>query len=118
MTQRVSFAAKERRRDQRRSVSVEASIGGIQVGVIDLSFTGVGCGTVELGNVAGLKIEVGRDTILEFAGPDGRQVALPVTIQRIDDAAGQIGATFVELSDRNFDVIEMLMFPRRGAAKA
>ena len=118
MRQRVSFGAKERRRDQRRSVSVDGSIGGVRVGLIDLSLTGVGCGTVALEAAAGLELEVGQDTTLECTGPNGRQVTLSVRIQRIDAAAGEIGATFAELSDEDFDVIEKLMFPRRANAKA
>ena len=111
---RVSFRQKEQRRDQRRPVSVEGVIGGVHVRLINLSITGVGCVTVALANASGLDLEVGQDTILECTGPDDRKVTLSVTIQRIDTAAGQIGATFAELSDADFDAIEKLMFPRRG----
>ena len=114
---RLSFGMKEQRRDQRRPISVEGSIGGVHVGMINLSFTGVGCGTVALENAAGLNFEVGQDTTLECTGPDGGKVTLPVIIQRIDIELGQIGASFSEISDEDFDAIEKLMFPRRARVK-
>ena len=61
MIQRVSFGIKEHRRDQRRPVSVAGSIGGVPVGLINLSFTGVGCGTVALENADGLDLQVGQE---------------------------------------------------------
>ncbi len=118
MKQRVSFGAKERRRDQRRPISIEGSIDGVRVDLFDLSFAGVGGCTIVLGKSAGLNIREGQDATLAFTDPDGRQVTLSVKIQRIDHAAGEFGATFLNLSDRDFDAVEKLMFPRRGNAKA
>ena len=117
MKQRVSFGIKEQRRDQRRPVSIPGSIGGVRVDLIDVSVTGIGGGTLALANAAGLNFQEGQDTTLEFTAPDGRQVTLPVRIRRIDNAAGDFGAVFTKLSDRDFDAIEKLMFPRRGIAK-
>lgn len=118
MTQRVSYATKEQRRDQRRPISIAGSIGGVQVDLVDLSVTGVGGGTFALADTNGLEIYEGQDTTLDLTGPDGRLVALRVTIERIDHGAGAFGAAFAELSDHDFDAIEKLMFPRRGAARA
>ncbi len=118
MKQRVSFGAKEKRRDQRRAISIEGSIDGVRVDLIDLSVTGLGGRTIALRNSASLYIHEGRYATLEFTSPDGQQVALSVKIQRIDHAAGEFGATFLNLSDRDFDAVEKLMFPRRGNAKA
>ena len=118
MSQRVSFGIKEKRRDQRRPVSIKASIGGVGVDLIDLSLTGVGGGTIALGSADGLDLKGGQISTLMFTGANGQLVTLPVTIQRIDDAGGEFGALFTELSDADFDAIEKLMFPRRGGAKA
>jgi hypothetical protein len=117
MKQRVTVGAKEQRRDQRRPVSIAAAVGGIPVDLVDLSLTGVGGGTIALGEAAGLDIREGQDHTLDFTGPDGQPVSLRVKIQRIDHAAGEFAAAFAELSDTDFDAIEKLMFPRRGAAK-
>ena len=115
MGQRVTYATKEQRRDQRRPVSIAGSIGGIPVDLVDLSVTGVGGGTIALGNTDDIELRAGQRTALEFAGPDGQTIALGVKIERIDHAAGEFGAVFDELSDQDFDAIEKLMFPRRGA---
>jgi hypothetical protein len=42
-------------------------------------------------------------------------VSLRVTIQRVDQKTGEFGATFRALSSAQFDAVEKLMFPRRGA---
>ncbi len=118
MTQKYSYGTHEQRRDQRRPVSIEGSIGGVPVDLVDLSVTGVGGGTIALGDAAGLDIREGQHTTLNFTGPDGQPVALRVKIERIDHAAGEFAAAFDELSDGDFAAIEKLMFPRRGAARA
>jgi len=118
MTQKYSYGANEQRRDQRRPVSIEGSIGGVCVDLVDLSLAGVGGGTIALTDATGLDIHEGQHTTLDFTGPDGRAVALRVKIERIDHAAGEFAAAFDELSDTDFNAIEKLMFPRRGAAKA
>ena len=118
MKQRVTFGFKDNRRNQRRPVSIEGSIGGVRVDLVDLSLTGVGGGTIALGDAAGLDIHESQNTTLNFTGTDGQPVALRVKIERIDQAAGAFAATFDELSDKDFDAIEKLMFPRRGGAKA
>lgn len=109
---RVTLGAKEQRRDQRRPISIEGSIGGVRVDLVDLSFTGIRGGTLSLGDAARQSFQEGQNTTLEFAGMDGDTVSLPVTIQRIDDST--FGAVFSELSSEDFDAIEKLMFPRRG----
>jgi hypothetical protein len=111
---RVTFGAKEQRRDQRRPISIEGSIGGVRVDLVDLSFTGIRGGMLSLGDAAGLDLQEGEGTVLEFTAPNGERVALPVTIQRIDDQDGAFGAVFSELSSEDFDAIEKLMFPRRA----
>ena len=116
MRQRVTFGFKDKRRDQRRPVSIEGSIGGARVDLVDLSFTGIGGGAMELHNAANdLRIEEGEQTRLEITGAGGQKVSLQVTIQRIDRETGMFGATFRALSSAQFDAIEKLMFPRRRA---
>ncbi len=118
MKQRVTFGAKDKRRDQRRPVSLTGSIDGVPVKLVDVSFAGVGGGVLELRNAAELTIGEGELTTLAFTTAEGRQVTMKITIQRIDPKSGAFGATFTALSGRQFDTIERLMFPRRGSAKA
>ena len=114
---RVTFGTKEHRRDQRRPVPIEGRIGGVKVELVDLSLTGVGGGTVSLAGTSGMSLQEGESTSLEFTGPDGQTITLPVTIQRFDDGASGFGAVFSQLSGQDFDAIEKLMFPRRGKAR-
>lgn len=112
--QRVSFGVKGQRRDQRRPVSIIGSIGGARVELVDLSLSGVGGGTVAIGKNSKIKVREGQETTLEFTAPNGRHVALPVKIQRIDHIGGEFGASITGLSEEDFDAIEQLMFPRRA----
>lgn len=114
---RVSFGIKEQRRDQRRPVSIEGRIGGVRVDLVDLSLSGVGGGTVALSDAPGIEFQEGEATTLEFTGPNGEPISLPVTIRRSDNGEGEFGAVFSQLSSEDFDAIEKLMFPRRGKAK-
>ncbi len=118
MRQRVTFGTKEQRRDQRRPVSIAGSIAGARVDLVDLSISGIGGGDLSLRGGVDVAIEEGQHTILEFAGADGTAVRLPITIERIDQATGEFGASITSLSDSDFDAIERLMFPRRGGANA
>ncbi len=118
MKQRVTFGAKDKRRDQRRPVSLAGSIDGTPVKLVDVSFAGVGGGFMELSSAADLTIGEGEVTTLTFKTADGQQVTLKITIQRIDLKSGAFGATFTALSGKQFDAIERLMFPRRGKTTA
>ena len=82
--------------------------------MFDLSFTGVGVGTLSFEDTAKLELHEGEDTTIEFPGPDGQKLRVPIQILRIDHGAREIGATFCNLSDAHFDAIEKLMFPRRA----
>jgi hypothetical protein len=112
MKKRTSFGSKEHRRDQRRPVSIAGSLDGVRIDLM----TGVGARTVALGETPGLELQEGQEAELTFTDPDNREVTLTVTIRRVDHEAGAFGATFTGLSDQGFDVIEKLMFPRRGDA--
>ena len=118
MKRRISFGFRERRRDQRRPVTVEGQIDGVRVTLLDLSMTGVGGGVNALGGAADLDLRAGEKRTLQFTGPDGATVSLPVSVRRVDGPARGFGANFAALSEREFDAIEQLMFPRRAAMKA
>jgi len=116
MRQRVSFSAREQRRDQRRAVDIEGTLDGYPVQIVDLSLSGVGGGCVELREKQTLDLQEGQYAVLEFRGADDQPVALNVEIRRIFDETGEFGAVFHDISDNDFDAIERLMFPRRGSA--
>ncbi|NKB48937.1 MAG: hypothetical protein GKS02_06185 [Alphaproteobacteria bacterium] len=114
MKKRTTFDAKEKRRDQRRPVSIDGMIDGVRFDLIDISLSGLGARTVALGQADGLELEEDQEASLTFTAPDNQQVTLAVTIRRIDHEAGEFGATFARISDQEFDAIEKLMFPCRG----
>ena len=118
MKQRITFDSKEKRRDQRRPVSVKGSLGRASADLTNLSFTGVGGTLTDLRAATGLVVGEDAPTTLVFTGAGGQQVSLRATIQHINPETGVFGATFAALSSKQFDAIEKLMFPRRGGAKA
>ena len=118
MKQRVSYSTKEQRRDQRRAVSIEASLDGQAVRIVDLSLTGVGGGGVELVETDVLELLEGQYAVLEFRGENDQPVSLNIEIRRVFEDTGEFGAVFHDISAADFDAIESLMFPRRGNTKS
>jgi len=118
MKQRLTFGARDRRRDQRRTISVSGLVDGVSVDFVDLSFTGIGGGVIEFRQADGIAFAEGDETTVEFTDTDGKTISFFVTIQRLDSATGNFGATFNGLSDRQFDAIERMMFPRRSGGKS
>jgi hypothetical protein len=117
MTQRVSFSVKEKRRDQRRQVSIRGSIDGCPVEIVDLSLSGVGGGAVELRETQPLDLQEGQYTILELRGENEQHIELNIEIRRVFADTAEFGAVFHDISSSDFDTIEKLMFRRRGNAK-
>jgi len=117
MKQRVAFSSKEQRRDQRRAVSIEASLDGQRIKIVDLSLSGFGGGAVELQETESIDLQEGQYAVLEFRGNNDQRVSLNIEIRRVFEETGEFGAVFHDISERDFDAIEKLMFPRRGTAK-
>ncbi len=145
MRKRYTFSFKEKRRDQRRPISLAGSIDGVAVTLTNLSFNGVGGCALEARDLVKLlpepkqdlaenadedhadgesdsqdldaceELEEDRIATLEFTVADGVYIMLEIAIRRVDRSTGTFGATFTNLSSRQFDAIERLMFPRRGA---
>ena len=143
MRQRVTFGFKDKRRDQRRPVSLAGTIDGVAVTLTDFSFHGIGGCAVERDDLVKLmpepkqvesenpdedqdaaqgvddgeeKNKEDKIATLEFTAADGQQMTLEVNIQHTDHSKGTFGAIFTTLSSAQFDAIERLMFPRRGVA--
>ena len=115
MRKRTAFSTKEKRRDQRRPVSIAGSLDGAPVDLFDLSFGGLGGRADVRANTAELNFQEGQRVTFTFSGPNNKPVAWKVMIQRVDPRVGEFGATFVGLSSKQFDLIENLMFPHRGS---
>jgi hypothetical protein len=118
MRQRVAYSSKEHRRDQRRAVSIEASLDGHPIEIVNMSLSGIGGGTVELHEREELDLQEGQYAVLEFRGDNEQRVALNIEIRRVFSDTGEFGAVFHDISAADFDAIERLMFPRRGNAKS
>lgn len=118
MKQRVTYSLKEQRRDQRRPVSIDGTLDGQPVQIIDLSLTGVGGGGVELIETDTIELQEGQYAVLEFRGYNDQRVSLDVEIRRVFEDTGEFGAVFHDISATDFDAIERLMFPRRGNVKS
>ncbi len=117
MKQRVAYSSKEQRRDQRRAVSIEASLDGRRIEIVDLSLSGFGGGAVDLQETESVDLQEGQYAVLEFRGNDDQHVSLNIEIRRVFEETGEFGAVFHDISDSDFNAIERLMFPRRGNSK-
>lgn len=114
MNQRITYANKDRRHDQRRSVLLPGSIDGIQVELTDVGLSGIGGSVRNTSDAANLSADGDETARLEFATGAGQQIAVEITIEWLDLYTGAFGASFVKLTNKQFDAIENLMFPRRA----
>lgn len=115
MAQVAGYSSKNRRRDQRRPVPLEATLDGHPVLLFDLSLSGVGAGTVDaavkkrMGDITGSKAR------LSFTDTRGREVDILIEISYfLED--GRFGGRFYNLSGEEFDVVQDLMFRRHRPA--
>jgi len=107
----VDVKKEERRRDRRRDVLFGASIDGVPVKVVDISISGVK-GALEILAAPGHVFQEGARTVITFeTGPEETQT-FEVEIVRVADASGQFGARFVDLTDRQYRMLESAVLGR------
>lgn len=102
---------KERRRDRRRAMLLEAFLDGQQVTLTDLSAAGFGA-AIDATNPDFRAFRVGKRTRLELRLGDEEPVMLAVEIIRPVGDNGVVGGVFVELSNDDYDFIESLLTGR------
>lgn len=102
---------KERRRDRRRGLNIEASLGGQEVLLTDLSAAGFGA-ALDATDRSPYSFRVGARLRLELKPPRGAPLSLPVEIVRELGENGVVGGVFVDLTDEAYNTIESLLTGR------
>lgn len=107
---------KERRRDRRRGLNLEASLDGHEVLLTDLSAAGFGA-ALDATLRTPLSFREGARLRLELKPQGGAPLSLPVEITRDAGDNGVVGGVFVALSDADYNAIEGIVtgrLQRRG----
>lgn len=107
----ITVVRKERRRDRRRQMETEVLLGGQRVRLTDLSASGFGV-AIDATDRRPHDFRVGQRLRLELLPPGGAPLVLQVEIVRPVAVNGVVGGAFVDLSDKDFDVIESLLTGR------
>lgn len=107
----ITVMRKERRRDRRRTLQLEAELGGQQVVLTDLSAVGFGA-AVDATDRRPQGFRVGQRLPLDLRWSGGNSLSLSVEITRDIGENGVVGGVFVGLSDETYDLIESLIIGR------
>jgi hypothetical protein len=107
----VTVKRKERRRDRRRQVQLEAVLGGQPVQLADISAGGFGA-ALDATDRQPHDFRVGQRLRLELHPPQGEALVLAVEIVRPASENGVVGGIFLDLSDAAYNVIESLLTGR------
>ena len=108
----ITVLRKERRRDRRRGLQIEARLGGHEILVSDLSASGFGA-AIDATDRSPFDFRLGQQLRLDLTLPDGSAYSFTVEIVRPLGENGVIGGTFVDLSSEAYDIIEALLTGRR-----
>lgn len=132
MTKVVSVIPKDRRRDLRRSVSLDGLVNDGPVSVIDISASGVGAkvlntpGPFSVGNegyeieivpndsgdAASMNFDVGTQATLKLLKDEEQILAVKIEIVRFQPDADNLGARFIDIADDQYRIIERLVTGR------
>lgn len=102
---------KERRRDWRRVLHLEAGLGGREVLLTNLSSAGFGAAP-DATDSAPLGFRAGARLRLELRPRRGAPLSLPVEIVREMGDNGVVGGVFTGLTDEAYNTIESLLTGR------
>jgi hypothetical protein len=112
----ITVMRKERRRDRRRELELEASLDGQPVALVDLSASGFGA-ALDATDQGIREFRVGQCLRLELQLGAGEALVLSVEITRSSPQTGVVAGTFREISDQAYNTIESLLtgrFKRRS----
>lgn len=107
----MTVTRKERRRDRRRDLNLEAKLDGHAVVLTDLSAAGFGA-ALDATDRTPFSFRIGAQLRLELMPPQGAPLSLPVEIIREAGENGVVGGVFVDLSDEAYNSIESILTGR------
>lgn len=102
---------KERRRDRRRPLNIEARLDDHDILLTDLSAAGFG-GALDATDRSPYDLRVGRRMRLEITPQAGDSLTFAVEITREPGDNGVVGGVFVGLTDEAYNSIESLLTGR------
>jgi hypothetical protein len=107
----MTVIRKERRRDRRRALELEALLDGQAVSLVDLSASGFGA-ALDATDSGARGFRIGSQHRLELQVGDNEPLDLSVEITRWSPAKGIVAGTFLEISDSAYNTIESLLTGR------
>lgn len=107
----LRITRKDRRRDRRRGLQLEAVLGGHPVALTDLSTAGFGV-AIDATERMPYDFRAGQRLRLELERPGGEPLSLQVEIVREAGVNGVLGGVFLGLSDAEYNLIESLVTGR------
>jgi hypothetical protein len=102
---------RERRRDRRRALQLEAQLGGLDVVLSDLSAVGFGA-AIDATDRRPHDFRIGQSLRLDLHLKNGETFSFSVEIVRPMAENGVVGGVFVNLTDEGYNVIESLLTGR------
>jgi hypothetical protein len=112
----MRIVRKERRRDRRRGLQIEALLGGHLVTLTDLSAAGFGI-ALDATDRSPYPFKAGQRLRLELELPGREPLRLMVEISRSAGDNGVLGGNFLGLSDSEYNLIESLLTGRFQRAR-
>lgn len=112
----ITVLRKERRRDRRRLMQLEASLSGERVLLTDLSAGGFGAAP-DATDRRPRDYRIGQRLRLDLRSKQGESLSLLVEISREMGENGVIGGIFVGLTDEAYNTIESLLTGRFSRAR-
>jgi PilZ domain len=107
----IGTTRKERRRDRRRPLQLEARLGGQDILVTDLSAAGFGA-AVDATDPRPYGFRAGQRLRLELLPKGHDPIELSVEIMRPEGENGIVGGVFVGITDATYALIEGLLTGR------
>lgn len=107
----MTVTRKERRRDRRRALELEAHLDGQVVSLVNLSASGFGA-ALDATDSGARGFRIGSQHRLELQLGEEEAMVLSVEITRWAPASGVVAGTFLELSDAAYNTIESLLTGR------
>jgi hypothetical protein len=112
----ITITRKERRRDRRRLMQLEATLSGERILLTDLSAAGFGA-ALDATDRRPRDYRIGQRLRLDLRSQQGDTLSFPVEISRELSENGVIGGIFVVLTDAAYNTIESLLTGRFNRAR-
>ena len=107
----MTVIRKERRRDRRRALELEALLDGQAVSLVDLSASGFGA-ALDATDCSARGFRIGGQHRLELQLGEKEAVVLSVEITRWSPSKAVVAGIFLEISDAAYNMIESLLTGR------